>query len=174
MFSCTSERNPCCGPKMRRQVRARMRREAIGDVPQPTVYRGRIADDAHVETVEASGLEQAIDTERDRHRRIIVSLHIDIDRRRATCLSNGPVDRLRASWWSAPPASPAPRADRASVLTRSLLYVTAEPTCATVLRTAIPGRCQVNCIGCPARSRCERGDSDGSKAVRRKSSLHHR
>src|SRR6185503_5983228 len=41
------------------------------------------------------------------------------------------IDRLRGVWWSALPASPAPRADRASVLTRSLIYVNAEATCAT-------------------------------------------
>src|SRR5689334_22270065 len=37
--------------------------------------------------------------------------------------------RLRRSWWSAPPASPAPRADRASIPTRSLLHVSAKRSC---------------------------------------------
>jgi len=50
---------------------------------------------------------------------------------RLILLDVGGIDRLRGVWWSALPASPAPRADRASSLTRSLVNVNAEPRCAT-------------------------------------------
>jgi hypothetical protein len=41
----------------RREVRARVRRETIGDVPQLAVDRRRVADDADAPPVEGAGFE---------------------------------------------------------------------------------------------------------------------
>jgi hypothetical protein len=54
-----------------RQVRPRVRREPIDDMPELAVNRCRVAHDPHAPAVEIPGIEQAIGTKTHTHRAII-------------------------------------------------------------------------------------------------------
>ena len=67
MLSCTSDRNPCCGPKMAASLAVGRAAQPIGDVPELAVDRRRIADDADAAAVEPTGRQQPVGSERHRH-----------------------------------------------------------------------------------------------------------
>ena len=67
MLSCTSERNPCCGPKIAAERDVRILEQPIDDVREARVDRRRVADEpdtASGDQVTIDG-EQAIDAGRD-------------------------------------------------------------------------------------------------------------
>ena len=73
MLSCTSDRKPCCGPKMRADRDARRVHQRVDDVREVRVDRRRIGDDADPAAAQPAGGEQACGAEGDGHRRIIVA-----------------------------------------------------------------------------------------------------
>jgi len=62
MFSCTSDRKPCCGPKIALSF-ARECPQTIDDVNELMIDRSRVADDADPLSVEARGCEQPFGSE---------------------------------------------------------------------------------------------------------------
>ena len=72
MFSCTSDRKPCCGPKMAAR-RACLRAPACGSTRRSAMWRklavdrGRVADDAHAAAVQAARRQQTVGSQRHRH-----------------------------------------------------------------------------------------------------------
>jgi hypothetical protein len=56
------------GAENRREPRARMRREGVGDMRELMIDRRRVADDADALAIEDTGSEQALRSERDEHR----------------------------------------------------------------------------------------------------------
>jgi hypothetical protein len=77
MFSCTSDRKPCCGPKMAVRIgRSAFAGlpgfgETVGDVAQSGVDRGGVADDPDAAAVQAARRQQTVGSQRHRHRMII-------------------------------------------------------------------------------------------------------
>ena len=66
MFSCRSDRNPCCGPKMRADAHA-ARVGAIGHVAELGVDRRRVADEADRPAAQQLAIEQDVGAEGHRH-----------------------------------------------------------------------------------------------------------
>jgi hypothetical protein len=76
MFSCASDRNPCCGPNSA-ATRIRACGETVGDVPQLAVDRCRVADHPDPAPGERAGLEQSLRSKDDAHfGEIIVPAHM--------------------------------------------------------------------------------------------------
>ena len=70
MFSCRSERKPCCGPKSAVSVQS-PDGEAIRRVDDPAVDRGGIADEADAlagDELAIGTVEQSFEAEADGHR----------------------------------------------------------------------------------------------------------
>ena len=71
MLSCTSDRKPCCGPKMRRQRRARSGPRGDRRCAAARVDRRGVADDADAAALEGGRSQQAVGSQRHAHGRII-------------------------------------------------------------------------------------------------------
>ena len=71
MLSCTSDRKPCCGPKIAPTVTPGDVHQRIDDVRVVGVDRRGIGDDADLAAFQAAGFEEPGRAEADGHGQII-------------------------------------------------------------------------------------------------------